>query len=270
MDERLKALNQETRDIWNQNATFWDNYIGPEGNEFHRTLVSPAVELLLALQPDELVLEIACGNGQFARRMAELDAKVVATDFSDVFIERAKQRTTIHQERIVYQVVDATDVEQLLALGVQRFDAAVCNMGIMDMATIEPMAAGLSHLLKPSGRFVFAVCHPCFNSTGIKKVVEEEDRNGVLVTTHAVKVSRYLSSSVGKGLGIIGQPTPHYYFDRPISLILNTFFQEGFVLDGIEEPAFDGTGEARRAFSWSNYSEIPPVLATRMRPTVRY
>ncbi len=68
-----QSLNQEVHDIWNQNAPFWDDYMG-EGNNFHKLLVGPAAERLLKLQPDELVLEIACGNGAFARRMVQLGA----------------------------------------------------------------------------------------------------------------------------------------------------------------------------------------------------
>src|SRR6516225_2900146 len=74
-------LNQETRKIWDQNATFWDEKMG-DGNDVQRLLVAPATEHLLNLQPGEAVLEIACGNGVFSRRMAELGVRVTATDFS--------------------------------------------------------------------------------------------------------------------------------------------------------------------------------------------
>ena len=96
-------------------------------------------------------------------------------------------------------------------------------------------------------------------------VVEEEDRSGELITTYAVKVSQYLRLPPAKGLGIIGQPAPHYYFHRSLSLLFNTCFSEGFVLNGIEEPAFDLKTNGDRPFSWANYKDIPPVLVARMR-----
>jgi len=137
----------------------------------------------------------------------------------------------------------------------------------MDMATINPLLDVLRHLLKPGGRFVFSVMHPCFNSIGMTKVVEEEDRDGELVTRYAVKVSAYSKPAVYKGLGVIGQPTPQYYFHRPISLLFNSCFRVGFVLDGLEEPAFGTETEARRPLAWNNFGEIPPVLVARMRLT---
>lgn len=266
MDEQessqyLHAFTRETQDIWNRNAAFWDEKMG-EGNQFQKLLVGPATERLLELEPGELVLDVACGNGVFSRRLVELGARVMACDFSEGLLERAQARGA---ENIEYRLIDATNEEQLLALGRGRFDAAVCNMALMDMTTIEPLMRALSQLLKPGGRFVFSVSHPCFNSMGCKMVIEEETRDGDLVVMYSVKVSNYLRLPPSKGLGIIGQPAPHYYIDRPISVLFNACFRTGFVMDGIEEPSFDEDADAERPFSWSNFTDIPPVLVALTR-----
>lgn len=258
------SLNQETQAIWDQNAAFWDSRMG-EGNDFQLKLVAPASERLLALQPDELVLEVACGNGQFARRLAALGARVVATDFSAVFLERARARTIERAERIEYRLLDATDEAQLLALGEHRFDAMVCSMALMDMVAIDPLMRAAARLLTPKGRFVFSTMHPCFNSGPIAFVLEEEDRDGEIVTTQSVKISRYITPSHTRGLGMLGQPTPHYYFHRSLSDIFTASFRAGLVLDGMEEPVFDDTTSSPRPLSWANYREIPPVLVARLR-----
>src|SRR2546428_4471796 len=104
----INDLNQKTQEAWNQNAAFWDEKMG-EGNLFQRVLVGPTSERLLDLKPGEVVLEIACGNGVFARRMAQLGARVIATDFSEQLLERARARTTEHADRIEYRLIDATD-----------------------------------------------------------------------------------------------------------------------------------------------------------------
>src|SRR5437762_11300760 len=171
-NDDLDQLNAETQSIWDRNADWWDDYIGPEGNAFHRTSIGPATERLLQVQPGELVLDIACGNGQFARRMADLGARIVACDFSAKFLERARRHNATYEDRIEYHQVNATDPAQLLKLGEGRYDAAVCTMALMDMAAIEPLAETLPKLLKPGGRFVFSVTHPCFNTTGVRRLVE--------------------------------------------------------------------------------------------------
>ena len=258
-------LNQASREAWNTIAPWWDDRVG-EGNAFQTQLIGPATERLLALRREELVLDLACGNGLFARRMAALGARVVAVDFSERFLERARARTVENAERIEYRLVDATDEAQLLTLGRERFDAAVCTMALMDMAVIEPLAQALPRLLKPSGRFVFSVLHPCFNNSAARLVVEEENGGDGFVRIHAIKVSRYIRPWVERGLGIRGQPAPHVYFNRPLSTLLGTFLRAGFVLDGLEESVFDHSApNTVDILDWRHFPEIPPALVARLR-----
>ena len=106
----------------------------------------------------EAVLDVACGNGQFSRRLAELGAQVTATDFSAALIERAKARTKT--DSVTYKIVDATDEAQLLALGIGQFDAAVCNMALQDIADIAPLIRAARRLVKKGGCIVFSISHP--------------------------------------------------------------------------------------------------------------
>ncbi|HEU0025790.1 MAG TPA: class I SAM-dependent methyltransferase [Ktedonobacterales bacterium] len=269
--ERRRAeradLAATTSAIWEANAAFWDERMG-EGNCFQRLLVAPATERLLAPRVGERVLEVACGNGVMARRLAELGARVLATDVSPTFIERARARSGALGDRIEYRVVDATSEEALLALGAGEFDAIVCNMALMDMARIEPLMRAARALLRPGAdaRFVFSVMHPCFNSGEVRFVMEEDDLGGELRTVRAVKISGYLEPDARLGLGMIGQPQPHYYFHRPLSALLGAAFAAGFTLDGLEEPAFEEPEPDARPLSWAQFTSIPPVLAARLRP----
>ncbi len=259
-------LNAASRLAWEQLAEFWDQKQGEAGNRSHREQIAPTAQRLLAIQPGEAVLDAACGNGVFARRLAALGAQVTGFDFSAPIIDRARAYAAAgpHPERMTFEVLDATAEAQLLALGPGRFDAAVCLMAFMDMPEIAPLCRAVRQLLRPGGRFVFALLHPCFNSaTDIIRVTEEVDREGVLVQTHALKISRYLTPTVHKGLGIIGQPVAQLYFHRPLHLVLNTCFEAGFVLDRLEEPALPPR-EDLLASSWASYADLPPFLVARL------
>jgi 2-polyprenyl-3-methyl-5-hydroxy-6-metoxy-1,4-benzoquinol methylase len=262
----LRRANEETREAWNQNAAFWDERMG-EGNDFVEVLVWPATERLLELHPGERVLDIACGNGLSSRRLAAMGAEVVALDFAEEMIAFALERTTEHAERIEYLVLDATDQAALLALGEGQFDAAICNMALFDMAEIEPLMRALARLLRPGGRFVFSVLHPCFNSPHMALVAEEGDRAGDLVTTYSVKVFSYITPTVTHGAAMRNQPKPQLIFHRPLQVLLGVGFEAGFVLDALEERAFPPDHPSARDYlSWgANFSEIPPVLVARMR-----
>ena len=265
LDDQARLV-AEVRDIWDAKAAFWDERMG-EGNQFQLELIGPAVERLLAVRPEEQVLDVGCGNGVTSRRLALLGARVVAVDYSARFLELARSRSRTLSDRIEYRVVDATDEEQLLALGEGRFDALVCNMVLMDMPVIDPLLRIARRLLAPGGRFVIAVQHPAFNSNAVRLCAETETRDdGVEVTRHAVKLSDYLKVPAGKGTGMPGEPVPHWYFHRPLHELFGAFFRAGFVLDGLEEPALRPRDPNSHELSWSNLPGIPPVLVARFVP----
>lgn len=252
--------NLHVQRAWNANAKFWDERMA-DGNEFFKLLLWPAVERLLALRPGERVLDIACGNGVTSRRLTRAGAAVTAFDFSAALIELASKRGG---EGIDYRVLDATDRNALLELGPGSFDAALANMALMDMADIDPLMRALASLLKPGGRFVFSVLHPCFNNPAVVQMSEFEDREGAFVTTYSVKVSRYLTAYSQVGLAMEGQPEPHPYFHRSLSALLAPAFEAGLVLDGIEERAFPRDHEGGTPLSWTHFSEIPAALVVRL------
>ncbi len=263
MTER-NPLNDEVGAIWDRNADFWDERMG-EGNRFHKLLIEPAQLKFLQIAEGEVILDVACGNGQFARKMAESGARIVAIDVSAKMIENAKARSTACGDRIEFQVCDCTNVELLLALGQSQFDHVVCTMALMDMAEIEPLLSAAAKLLKPRGSFVFSLLHPCFNSGFSTQGLERHDLGGELVEEYFVKVSRYSQTATTTGLAMVGQPAPQYYFHRPLADLFQSFFASGFVLDGLAEPSF-GSNADGRVFEMV-YQHIPPALVARFRLT---
>lgn len=256
-------LNDEVRAIWDQNADFWDQRMG-EGNDFHKLLIEPAQVELLRITGGEVILDAACGNGQFARTMAGLNAHVIAVDASERMIGNAKARSANHAGQIEYRVCDCTNQEHLLTLGERRFDHVVCTMALMDMAEIEPLVSASVKLLKAGGHFVFSLLHPCFNSGMTKQGMERHDIGGELVEEYFVKVSRYSVPATTKGLAMLGQPVPHYYFHRPLSILFQPFFSAGFVLDGLTEPSFGAAADRQKIFDMV-FQQIPPALVARFR-----
>jgi len=254
----------ENRRIWNANARWWDDRIG-DGNDFQTVLIEPATERLLNVTTGDTILDIACGAGRFARRMAALGAGVVGIDTSTEFIARARERTPADAS-IDYLVLDAANANDLRSLGADRFTKAVCTMALMDMPEIAPLFRALSGLLPRGGAFVFSVTHPCFHSATIQRFAEMyEEEAGRHVILTGVKVSSYLSPSARMTEGIVGQPEPQFFFHRPISALLQHGFDAGFVVDGFEEPGFAPAATPKAGVKWNDMPDIPPILVVRMR-----
>ena len=261
MTEQLSE-NEENRAAWEANADVWDAKMADEGNDFANLLVWPAVQRLMHVQSGQKILDVACGNGLFSRRLAALGAEVVAIDFSGKLIERAKTRRL---DQITYKVLDATNESALLTLGEHAFDSALCNMALFDIADIRPIFRALPRLLQPGGGFVFSLTHPAFNNASSVHVAEEWDDAGIK-TRYSVKVSRYMTPYHAEGVALRDQPKPQLYFERPMQYYLNLGFENGFVLDGFEERAFPEGHPQKDPLAWGgNYCEIPAVLVARLR-----
>ena len=261
-DEMIAQLRQQVLDGWEQGADFFDERWGDQGDEFHHGVFAPAAERLLGLEHGARVIEFACGNGGFARRLGRQGMRVVATDLSPALISHAERRTETISDQAVdvsYQVVDATIEREIINCG-GPFDAAVCIMGVMSMPMLRPMFGGAWRVLRSRGVFVVVTLHPAFATSGYKFVKSEQDDE-----PHGLKVERYLSRYVTHGVTNTAQQQPQIYFHRPLSELLADAFSAGLVLDGMEELAAPPQPMEEAKLIWNMLPEIPMAVALRFR-----
>ena len=261
--------NTESLQAWEANAEFWDEAQGDEGNHWQRTLVFPGTLELLQPLPTT-ALELACGNGNFARQLSRLGIAVTATDASDGQLRGARQRSDGY--KIKWIRLDVTDRSALAALSGAAgapFGAAVCNMALMDIAEITPLFDMLPLALAENAPFVFSVLHPVFRPGPQVHLFRErqETTDGRFIEESGVKITNYLNTGVNHGIAVKGQPAIQPYFDRTLTELFTTAFDRGWVLDGIREPSIadGGDGDAVGRLSWDHLPDIPPVMVVRMR-----
>ena len=249
-------MHNETKEIWNQLALWWDE-AGEEGDLYHRTFLFPTITKWISAKPGMRILDVGCGNGALARLFAKSGANVLAVDFSEVFIEKAKERS--RGLSIEYALIDATDTAQLEKLiDEQGFDCITCSMVLHDMPTISPLANVLPRLLKPVGKFICSVPHPCFNSG----LVEIDELKQYMDKQKLVMSNRYIKSEAFELFSKPGQPVKQISFHRPLSQLFNEFFKAGMVMTGFNEPVAD-ISKLPKDFLWAKLSEIPPAIIMR-------
>ena len=209
---------EESRQRWEANADYWDARMGDTSNFFHCNVVRPHTEELLDIRDGDLVLDIACGTGNFSERLAESGADVVAFDYSEKMISHARKRRLAMPDKISFHVCDATNRSQIMALIQERsFDKAVANMAVMDIADIEPLFGAVWEMLKPGGIFVFSTHHPCF----------------------AKPPHTYWTACMHEEEAIRGQPEKNLNYHRSLQDIFQVCLRAGFVITGFFEELDD-------------------------------
>ncbi|HLV98939.1 MAG TPA: class I SAM-dependent methyltransferase [Ktedonobacterales bacterium] len=217
---------------WEQMAEWWDNKLGDDGDTWHRTLIDPPVFKLVGDVAGQRVLDLACGNGYISRRFARAGATVVGVDGTAPIIERARAREAREPLGIAYHVADAAHLEMLEA---SAFDLVVCNMALMDIADAAGAIGEVSRVLKPRGRFIASISHPCFDKI---------DTSGWAIeyiypnTTIWRKMSRYRELAVESvpWLNAGDQPVITRSYHRPLSWYFQAFRVAGLVVAAFEEP----------------------------------
>ncbi len=149
------------RESWDRIADGWAEWV--QSNQGRVYVLDPS-HLSLAGEVTGLhVLDAGCGEGRFARMLAERGAKVTGVDLSARMIEIAGTTESGNQLGIEYHIADIAD---LSAFKSASFDLAVAYVSLVDVPAYERAIAEIARVLRPGGRFQFSIVHPCFAPPG--------------------------------------------------------------------------------------------------------
>src|SRR5579871_5553210 len=140
---RPPASPKAPRTDWDNVSDWYDQHVGDEGSEFHREVVLPGALRLLEIQPNQRIIDIACGQGVLCRKLQTLGVEVTGVDAADQLIAAARQRS---DPSITYHTADVRD---LSFLPQAHFDSATCLLAIQNIHPIQGVFDGVGRLLKP-------------------------------------------------------------------------------------------------------------------------
>jgi len=246
---------------WGEVADWYDQLVGEAGSEFHREVVLPGAIRLLGAKAGDAVLDIACGQGVLCRLLARQGVQTTGLDAAVDLIRMARDRNAQLPPESVKPVYQTADVRDLSALDEESFTAAACLLAIQNINPIAPVFRGVARLLKPMGRLVLVMMHPCFR--GPKESSWGWDERAMVQYR---RVDRYL---LPRKIPIVTHPGKGkdytWSFHKPIEAYAKALRNAGLLIDAMEEwPSHKTSTSGPRAPAENTArKEIPMFLAIR-------
>jgi SAM-dependent methyltransferase len=163
-------------------------------------LEEPEVDRLLGDVAGLDVVDVGCGTGRHAVRLAARGANVVGVDFSDGMLARAKEKEGAGGVRWV--VSDVT--RPPLPLPDHSFDRVVCALVVDHVAALREFFGELGRLCREDGRIVVTVMHPAMMLNGTQaRFVDPDTGRETRPESHPNLIADYVNGAVAAGLRIL-------------------------------------------------------------------
>ncbi len=140
------------REAWEGNAEAWIAWARTPGLSRQFWLFHLPRFLEVLTPPGELTLDLGCGEGRLGRELARRGHRVVGVDVAPALALAAAR----HEEGFPTAAGDAA----ALPFAAGCTDLVVSMMAMQNVEDLDSALAEVARVLRPSGRFVFAILHP--------------------------------------------------------------------------------------------------------------
>jgi 2-polyprenyl-3-methyl-5-hydroxy-6-metoxy-1,4-benzoquinol methylase len=140
-------------DSWHKNAAPWAAAIRDEQIESRKLITNNAIIEAVASRAPKTALDIGCGEGWLAHRLAEQGVDVLGTDVVPELIAQAKAAGKGR-----FQVASYEEMAEGKITG--TFDVAVCNFALLGKESVDGLFSVVPRLLNPAGAFIVQTIHP--------------------------------------------------------------------------------------------------------------
>lgn len=219
----MEKSQKNNKTSWGKVASWYDDYLSSP-DSYQEKVVLPNLMRVISPKKGELILDLACGQGFFSGKLAEVGARVTGADISSELIAKAKARL----RDIEFAVAPANK----LPFANATFETIICVLAIQNIAEIDQTFAECKRVLKPKGRLIMVINHPAF------RVPQASDWSfDDKAKTQSRIVNKYLSEIKTKIDMHPGSTKKTYTvsFHRPLQVFVKLLSKHGFAITKLEE-----------------------------------
>ncbi|MFM8305384.1 MAG: class I SAM-dependent methyltransferase [Actinomycetota bacterium] len=239
------------RGLWEAGAAWWQAQCTAGADVEYEEQILPLVAAHLS--GHRRVLDVGCGEGQVARRLAAAGAVVVGVDPTWAQITEAGRRGG--------GPVYARSGAESLPFTDGVFDAVVICLALEHVHAFEAALAEAARVLRTGGTFLLLVGHPLLQAPGSGWI---DDRDW---DERYWRIGTYLQE--GAAVDEVAPGVAFEFVHRPVARYVNAMAAVGLPVERMEEPA-PPQRLIDEVWSYPEARAIPRMLllrATRRAPT---
>ena len=234
MNENFE-IDQLVQTHWDANAQAWAQQIRQGEDVYRERFLEPAFMTFAEKMSGLEVLDAGCGEGTSSRIMARAQAKVSAVDLSSEMIANAVAAENMEPLGIDYYQSSAAS----LPFPNDRFDLVTSWMALSDMSCYAEAMKEFARVIKPGGRLVFCIRHPCYFTSRVAVVRRSKTDDPFLLTSHYFRGTSWVDNwSFAGGSSEASDQTSfnNIRFPYTLSDCVNGVLAAGLSLQQISEP----------------------------------
>lgn len=162
-------------------------------------LEEPEVERALGDVPGLDLLDVGCGTGRHAIRLAAAGARVTALDFSTEMLAQARAKPGADLVRFLVH-----DVTTPLPFGAGTFDRVLSALVLEHIADLRSFFAELGRVTKQRGLIVVTAMHPTMFERGVSARFRGNSGEEIRPRSYPATLADYLGAVEGVGLAVVG------------------------------------------------------------------
>ena len=187
-----KILNMNIQDAYNEWSEIYDTNINRT-----RDLDAETTRLILKGRRFPSIVEIGCGTGKNTEFLAEIGDTVLAFDFSEKMLAKARKKVTASHVRF-----ERADITQPWNCEPDSTDLITCNLVLEHIQDLNHIFAQAAQTLRRGGWFLINELHP-FKQYGGTKARFERENEVIEVDVFVHHISEFIHAAEGTGLKLL-------------------------------------------------------------------
>lgn len=212
---------------WESVADWYDELLETDEDSYQRKVILPNLTRIVDINPDDVVLDNACGQGFFSREWYKQGAHVIAADLSSSLVEFAKE----HSPKDI--LFFTTPADKLPHVASKSVDKATIILALQNIENLNGVVAEMSRVLKQGGTFTFVLNHPCFRIPKQSYWAFDD-----VTSTQFRRIDKYMSESkipIDMNPGNNHSKKTTVSFHRPLQIYIKALGKAGFAVIRLEE-----------------------------------